>query len=79
MQDRRHVRIVEIQCMTSDSVYKCGVGHAQPVGVPSAVACACSTAKQLDTVAGGDPRGGLLGARDGETEVVEQATGAFVQ
>ena len=39
MEDRRHVGVIEIQCMTSDSVDQCRVGDAQPVWVPSAMAC----------------------------------------
>ena len=59
MQDRRHVCVVEIQCMTSDSVYQCGVGHAQPVRVPS------DRGLRAHRQAGehccpGDPRCGLL-------------------
>ena len=73
--DGRHVRVIEIQCMAGDSVDQCRVGGAQPVPRSQHPRLLMPTEQQ--GLFPGDPCRGLLGARDGETDMVEQATGVF--
>ena len=77
MQDRRNVGVIEIQCMASDSVDQCGVGDPEPVGRAERPGLRV-TAKR-NALLPCDPCCGLLGARDREAEVIEQAPGALVQ
>ena len=69
--------VIEIHCMTGDSVDQCRVGDSQPMG--GAEHPGLWVAAQRKALLPGYAYGGLFGARNGEAEVIEQAPGALVQ
>ena len=77
VQDRRNVGVIEIECMTRNSVNECRVGDSQPMG--GAEHPGLRVAALRKALLPGYACGGFFGARDGEAEVIEQAPGALVQ
>lgn len=70
------MRVIEVQCVASDSVDKRGVGDTKSMRGSEHAGLWFPT--EQSTLLPGDPRGGFPGTGDCKTDVIEQATGAFV-